>query len=453
MTAQSLLVPRSRLLVLTAVALVPLLTLAGTGGVGAALAGAGAGLLVAAMIFDALRAWPRLDGLTVKVPEVIRLVKNRAAEITVQWAHEGAAGRPLCFGLALPPGVESEQTNYRVTVPESLTGVFAWPVTPTQRGSFRLPCVAVETESPWGWWALRRRIASRCELRVHPDLASGLRANARFLAQGGAGGFAQRQVGKGREFDKLRDYLPGDASDEIHWKVTAKRRQPVTKVYQIERTQEVYVIVDASRLSSRLFPGAGPASRPEPLLEHALNAALVLGAVAERQGDHFGLVTFSDQVHGFVRARTGSAHYQASREIIVRLQPRLVSPDYEELGTFLRLRLRRRALLLFLTSLEDPVAAEGFLRGVDLLRHQHLCVVVQPRAPDVEPAFARGQAARIRRVDDLTGVLAGHLQWQSARTLELTLRHRGVTSVTAPAGELAGALIQRYLDVKRRQVL
>jgi len=108
---------------------------------------------------------------------------------------------------------------------------------------------------------------------------------------------------------------------------------------------------------------------------------------------------------------------------------------------------------LFLTSLEDPVAAEGFLRGVDLLRQQHLCVVVQPRAAGVEPAFARGQAERVASLDDLHGVLAGHLQWQSVRELETVLRRRGVTSVTAPASELAGALIQRYLQVKQRQLL
>ena len=417
------------------------------------MAAALAGFVVVAIVWDALRAWPRLDGVTVELPAVVRLVKDRAAEIPLRLTHRSLPGTRLRVGLALPDAVRSPQDTQSVRVDIGSSQTFRWPVLANQRGRFVIPFIALETPSPWGWWDRRRRLASPCEVRVHPDLAGGVRANARFLAQGGHGVFAQRQVGKGREFEKLRDYLPGDASDEIHWKVTAKRRQPVTKVFQLERTQEVYVIVDASRLSSRPFPGPGPAHRTEPLLEHALNAALILGAVAERQGDHFGLATFSDTVHGFVRAKNGSAHYHACREMIVRLQPRLVSPDFEELSTFLRLRLRRRALLLFVTSLEDPVAAEGFLRGVDLLRPQHLCVVVQPRAGDVEPAFARGQADRVRRPDDLTGVLAGHLQWQSGRELEAALRRRGITQVTAPASELAGALIRRYLDLKQRQLL
>lgn len=448
-----MLLPRPRLILLTACTLVPLLAVAGTGAGGAGLAGGLAGMLVFIALFDALRAWPLLDGLIASLPAVVRLVKNRPAEIPIHLTSGGAAGRSLRLGLALPTELTSPETDRHLVLSNATAAQLTWPVTPTHRGSFSLHIVPVETVSPWGLWALRRQLPVTCEVRVQPDLAGGVRSNARFLAQGLTGGFTQRQVGKGREFEKLRDYLPGDASDEIHWKATAKRRQPVTKVYQLERTQEVYVIVDASRLSSRPIRETGSSPRTEPLLEHELSAALILGAVAERQGDLFGLATFSDTVHGFVRAKNGAAHYNACREIIVGLQPRRVSPDFEELGTFLRLRLRRRALLLFLTSLEDPVAAEGFLRGVDLLRQQHLCVVVQPRTAGVEPAFSRGQAERVAGLGDLHAVLAGHLQWQSVRNLETVLRRRGVTSVTAPPAELAGALIQRYLDVKQRQLL
>src|SRR5205823_6064500 len=74
---------------------------------------------------------------------------------------------------------------------------------------------------------------------------------ALFLRRGQLGTHAQRQAGQGRDFEKLREYVHGDSYDEIHWKASAKRGHPVTKVFQVERTQEVYVIVDASRLSAR----------------------------------------------------------------------------------------------------------------------------------------------------------------------------------------------------------
>ena len=85
-------------------------------------------------------------------------------------------------------------------------------------------------------------------------------------------------------------------------------------------------------------------------LERFLTAALVLGLAAEQQGDLFGLVAFSDKIESFVRAKNGKAHYSACRDALYTLQPRIVTPDFEELCTFLRLRLRRRGNLFRTTK-------------------------------------------------------------------------------------------------------
>ncbi len=137
---------------------------------------------------------------------------------------------------------------------------------------------------------------------------SGKSLAALFLHRGAFGLHAQRQVGKGRDFEKLREYVPGDSYDEIHWKATARRGRPITKVFQIERTQEVYVDRwTRSRLSarrssevSRMRDGAPPGTST---LERFVTAALVLGLAAEQQGDLFGLLTFTDKVETFVRAQ------------------------------------------------------------------------------------------------------------------------------------------------------
>jgi len=92
------------------------------------------------------------------------------------------------------------------------------------------------------------------EIRVYPNLHPERRNLAGlFLNRGAFGIHAQRQVGKGRDFEKLREYIPGDSYDEIHWKATAKRGHPVTKVFQVERTQEIVVVIDSSRLSAKSY--------------------------------------------------------------------------------------------------------------------------------------------------------------------------------------------------------
>ncbi len=143
--------------------------------------------------------------------------------------------------------------------------------------------------------------------------------------------------------------LPGTVTTPFIGKQRAHRGHPITKVFQVERTQEVYVIVDASRLTGRLQNPDEPAQGTR--LDRYIAAALLLGLAAEKQGDLFGLLTFSDSILSFVRARNGKEHYNACREALYRLEPQAVSPDFEEVASYIRLRLRRRALLVFMMTL------------------------------------------------------------------------------------------------------
>ena len=114
--------------------------------------------------------------------------------------------------------------------------------------------------------------------------------------------------------------------------------------------------------SARQLAAPTRAQALDTTLERFLTAALVLGLAAEQQGDLFGLLAFTNKVETFVRAKNGKAHYSACRDALYRLQPQIVTPDFEEVCTFIRLRLRRRALLVVLTALDDPVLAESFVK-------------------------------------------------------------------------------------------
>ncbi len=446
-------VPSPRLLWLAGLVLAPALTLAGLVPEAAA-AWLALGLVVVAVaVIDALLGWPRIAEVGAQAPPVSRLVQGRATRLRVRLLHEGRRPPLLRMALALPDAISSRPAEQTLALPDAPASLVDWDLTPMLRGRFELPHLHVEAPSPWGLWHLRRSLALHAEVRSQPNLGNALRANAAFLARALAGQRLVRQVGKGREFEKLRDYVAGDPVDDIHWRATAKRGHPVTKVFQVERTQEVYVILDASRLSRRVLAtpdAASEAQAQEPLLEHFIRAALLLGAVAERHGDLFGLATFDSRVGTFVRADNGPAHFNACRERLVGLQARTVTPDFDEVAAFLRTRLRRRALLLFLANLDDPVASEGFTRAIEVLRRQHLCVVVQPQPPGVEPVFSNEQ---VSDMDDLCRALAGHLQWQGLRELQSVLQSRGVAMAPAPPEALAATLVTRYLDVKRRQTL
>jgi uncharacterized protein (DUF58 family) len=466
-------VPQNRLLLWFALVVLPFALLGAIEPAAAAVSLGCIGVFVLLVLADAVGAGGGLRGIAVEFPEVIRMSKDREGKLELRICNERQRRTPVRFALALPRELESAQEDVSVALPAaSEWSRLSWPCVPRQRGNYRLHEVHVEGGSRLGFWALRRVLPVNCEVRVYPNLLADRKSLAAlFLNRGAFGLHAQRQVGKGREFEKLREYVPGDGYDEIHWKATARRGKPITKVFQIEKTQEIYVVVDASRLSARTpdvessrLQVAGSSQRaaaenlepatfnlqPESTLERYLTAALMLGLAAEQQGDLFGLVTFTDKVQKFVRARNGQAHYSACRDALYTLQPQIVSPDFDELFTFLRLRLRRRSLLFFLTSLDDPVLAESFVRNVDLIRRQHLVLVNMIPPPGVVPVFTNPNVAS---VDQLYEHLGGHLQWTKLRELERVLKRRGVQFALLGNERLSAELVSQYLNVKRRQLL
>ena len=454
-----MIVPSARLLFWFALVAIPFTAI---GAVYPAAFGISVALLAALLIVvvaDGALSLSRLDSLSLGVPDLLRASKDRAVSIPLLVTNPAKTPLIVRFGIPFPREMETEQEEIlsRLSA-EAETSQIEWNVTPQRRGSFRLNQVFMETTSRLGLWSIRRRAAINGEVRVYPNLLKE-RKNlaALFLNRGAFGLHAQRQIGKGRDFEKLREYVPGDGLDEIHWKATARRGHPVTKVFQIERTQEVYVIIDASRLSARMpagadHPAAGGADAAvsDTVLERFLASALVLGQAAEQQGDLFGLITFTDQVKTFLRAKNGKNHYAACRDSIYALEPEPVTPDFDEIGAFIRTRLRRRALLLFLTSLEDPVLAEGFLRNMSLLAGQHLVLVTMLKPDGAGPLFSKPDVAS---PDDIYRHLGGHLRWHNLRELEMTLQRRGIHFALTENEHLARELVTQYLNVKRRQLL
>jgi uncharacterized protein (DUF58 family) len=378
-----------------------------------------------------------LEGVRVELPELVRMFKDRAAEIRVR-VHRGSAKR-VRIGVVVPEGIRAPFEETDVDLPSEISE-FTWSWIAHRRGLYRVEWVYLEAASPWGMWQVRRKDAVAMEIRVYPNLRR--TEDLKALRQGVSGMHALRQIGRGREFEKLREYMPGDSLDEIHWKATARRGKPITKVFQVERTQEVYVIIDSSRLSAR-------AAGEETGLERAIAAALILGAAAEKRGDLFGLAAFSDSVEAFVRARNGKAHYAACRDAIYQLHPKAVSPDFDEIATFLRLRLRRRALLLFLTSLDDPVLAENFARATKLLARRHLVLAGMLRPSSARPLFS----GDVESAEDVYRDLAGHLSWKRLRELERSLARQGVRLSVIDPANFSGGLIGIYDSVKQRQLL
>jgi uncharacterized protein (DUF58 family) len=225
----------------------------------------------------------------------------------------------------------------------------------------------------------------------------------------------------------------------------------MTKEYQIERTQEVYIIIDASRLSGRagryLSPDGGT---DDPILERFIVSAQILGLVAQRQGDHCGLVIFSDRVRTFLKARSGSAHFRAFRDALYNLHPHPSNPDFDDVSSFINLRLRRRALIFMLTSLDDPALAESFERDMAVVNKRHLIMVNTIKPAAANPVFS---GKDVQDIDALYERLAGHLLWQELEELRIRLHRKGMDFHVLKSEAMSAGLVSQYMNVKARQLL
>jgi uncharacterized protein (DUF58 family) len=447
--------PRLRLVLLMAFVAMPLATAAGLNWTFFPFSFLLIGFAIVAALYDLALGLGRYRSIQFSVPETLRGIRGEPVDLELKAHFLARRNDTLRLAIRFPEGLEPK--DEQITVPlttASSEQVIRILFVGNFRGAFQLESLYFDWRSPLGFWVHRDQRSLQCEVRIYPNLKAEGKQIARFLNRGAIGIHAQQQIGKGREFEKLREYERGDSFDEINWKATAKRRFPVTKVFQLERSKEVYLALDTSRLSARQLPEIYLLEDSRPLttthLDRAISAALLFCVAAERQGDRFGLISFSDKVNHLVKARAGPAHFNLCRDLAVSLLAHTVSPDFADVAATLKQRIKRRSLIVFLTSLDDPVAAEDFVSAVELLSRQHLIIAVMIAPAVVQPLFGKGT---IEDPDELYDKLAGHLSWAKLQNLQRVLARKGVQFHVVSNQQLGLKLVSYYMDLKRRQTL
>jgi uncharacterized protein (DUF58 family) len=487
--------PRTSFVAWAAAIILPLSILAGVLGGFRGICILGIAVFALVSLIDLLLGLGKYSQLDIGLPAINRVTAGRDFQLELKLNGPGRRLGTIRLAVDLPPSIKPIQSStlIRIDGPVSNLSVPV-PAIADQRGAYPIRRAFFDWVSPLGFWVFREERSLNCELRVYPDLALEGRKIAHFLDRGGFGAHRQRQIGRGREFEKLREYEAGDSFDSIHWKAAAKRHKPITKVFQVEKSQEVYLAIDSSRLSARLLSSTSGSERKRaetnendagqtgaiaereagltkittqrlsehlspvtshlspssPILERFIAAALLASATAERQGDLFGLITFSDKVDQLARARSGSLHFNHCRDLLVNLQPKLVAPDFEDIAATLLNRLTRRSLLIFLTSLDDSVTGENFLSAARFLARRHLVMAIMPSPPGTQPLFS---APGVEQSDQIYENIAGHLRWAKLQELRKQLLQARVLFHLAPGENFTVTVVSEYLATKRRQLL
>jgi len=320
----------------------------------------------------------------------------------------------------------------------------SYRTTPTRRGDYQFGDLHVRCLSMLrlAWW--QRDLPAGEAIRVYPNLQQIAQFDA--LARRGRldeiGLRAMRARGEGTEFESLREYVPDDSFRDIDWKATARRGKPITRQFQAERNQTIIIMIDCGRMMAAQVAGMAR-------VDHAINAALMLAHVAERMGDTVGLLVFSDRVKSFVPPALGTAKTERILQELYALEAEPVEPDFRRAVTFLRTHARKRALICTFTDLVDPDISREALSYLSSLRPRHLSLVAT--IPD-EEIQALARSVPVRPIDAYEKALAARAL--ADRELALArLRSRGTVVADARAADLAGAVVGRYLAIKRQGLL
>ena len=256
-------------------------------------------------------------------------------------------------------------------------------------------------------------------------------------------GIAQtRARGQGTEVDALRPYAVGDPYAAVSWKATARRGRPVVRETRAERRQNVLLVLDCGRRMAREVAGR---SR----LDHAIEAALLLGDVAIRSDDRVGLVAFADRMTALVAPRGGVAQLHALATATHVLQPTLREPPYLTMTGAILARFPRRGLTVFFTDAMEPSSLEALAGCVRQLAARHLVLVVLFKDEYIE----RSRRDAIHDAADLFRIgAASDLALERAKALE-GLRRSGALVIEAAAESLSTSVVNRYLEVKAAHLI
>ncbi|MGI9189339.1 MAG: DUF58 domain-containing protein [Longimicrobiaceae bacterium] len=352
--------------------------------------------------------------------------------------------RPLTLQVTddLPGGLEREGADRweAIVAPGDALRV-TYTVGAAERGAHALGDVHLRVRGPLGLVWREQRIPRADPLSVQPGI-EGLRRQRllglRRLRD--AGVRATRERGEGGSWESLREYVRGDDPRGIDWKATARRGEPMVRLREAERSQNVLLVIDAGRLMTERI---GDRER----IDHALSAALLLAEVATRHGDRVGLMVFAESVRQWIPPRR--LPLGRVSEALGAVQPTLAEPNYPAAFLHLARRLRRRSLLVVFSDVIDPRASAALVAHLGRAAGRHLPLLIALRNPDLDVA---AEAVVTERADALRRAAAEELL--QARAVALAaMRRSGALVADVAAGGAVAATVNRYLEVKRRGLL
>lgn len=343
----------------------------------------------------------------------------------------------------LPIQFQERNWRKRFTVSYRSRKDITYLLRPTSRGEYEFGYAIIYAASPIG--LVRRRFfgANPATVKVYPSFAHLRKHQLLALTDNPAIGAKKvRRLGHSMEFEKIKSYVQGDDIRSINWKASARSGDLMVNTYTDARQQQVYCFLDKGRAMKMPFDGL-------TLLDHSINAALALSNIALLRQDKAGLITFSQKINDVLAADRRSGQMNHLLEALYRQETDFKESDYEALWAGIHRRITQRSFILLFTNFETMSAMERQLPYLRHIARKHLLCVV---------FFQNTLLKTIHETqpDTIEGIyiktIADRFDFEK-RQIVKELRRHGILSILTTPQNLSVDVINRYLELKARQMI
>jgi len=401
-----------------------------------------------------------LDGLRLPLAQQITIERSwgnapsldSGTEIQLAVEHSRETTLECYLVDDLPDALVAAPATHFLRAFPRVRATLRYKIEPRERGDVRAGDVYIRYASQLGLverWAMA---PLEQPVRVYPALRQGEDQEI-FLARGRQIDLQLRRArerGLGRDFESLREYLEGDDLRDIRWTATARRGQLITRRYQTERSQAVWIVLDAGRLlRGRILSGGERERRGHSKLDYACSTAVALAQLALFSGDRVGLLVYGQHVQQRVLPGRGHAHLRQIVEALAQARAELSEADHLRATATLNRWQPRRALILWITDLAETAMRPEVIDGAMQLLHRHVLLFVAMAQPDVT-AIAN---ARPRNVEEMFRASAAQELTSRRELLLARLRDQGALTLDLDPSQLTSAVLNQYLKVKERAMV
>lgn len=409
--------------------------------------------------YYALAAW---DGIVLIAwaIDLLSLPKPQQLTITRRWSSAAALSVPNKLELVVenasrvtllatlidnvPPHLRQEAPEITLKCRARGEATVSYQITPTRRGDAELGAAYVRYQTPLRIaerWAVAHIEQKVC---VYPNLEEA-RQHSVYLVRSRQIEMEKRHArirGAGREFESLREYQEGDEFRDICWTAAARRGKLVTRIFQIERSQTIWLVIDAGRLMRARIAGLTK-------LDYAVNAALSLAEVALGTGDRVGLLAYGRRVQKRMLPHRGSAHLRQMIQQLAYVREEGLEGDHLQAVSALLSTQKRRSLVVWLTDFPETAMTPEVIDAASEAASRHLVLFVVIGQPDL----AALAAAEPDSVTNMYRTTAAQEALYRREVLLAKLRQRGALAVEVSSAAASVTVVNSYLDVKQRNLL